>query len=151
MSITDTPRSGHVYTVAHFAIGTSCFGSYSAEKGETLQYSPESSRSFQFGPAQIVSAWLSISFMAILPGLLVSFGWCRLGPVVQCELEISARAECASLASAVQVLEHCAVISETTELLAETLFPLLLSVELPLLLLLFSTTLLAVRLVLLLF
>lgn len=151
MSITDTPRSGHVYTVAHFAIGTSCFGSYSAEKGETLQYSPESSRSFQFGPAQIVSAWLSISFMAILPGLLVSLGWCRLGPVVRCALEISARAERASLASAVQVLEHCSVISETTELLAETLFPLLLSLELPLLLLLFSTTLLAVRLVLLLF
>ena len=66
-------------------------------------------------------------------------------------LEISVRAERASLASAVQVLEPCSVISKTTELLAETLFPLLLSVELPLLLLLFSTTLLAVRLVLLLF
>lgn len=151
MSITDTPLSGHVYTVAHFAIGTSSFGSYSAEKGETLQYSPESLRSFQFGPAQIVSAWLSISFMAILPGLLVSFGWCRLGPVVRCALKICARAERASLASAVQVLEPSSVISETTELLAETLFLLLLSLKLPLLLLLFSATLLAVRLVLLLF
>jgi hypothetical protein len=51
-----SPLAGHVYVVEHFAIGMLCFGWSSMEKGETVQYSPESSSKFHFGPAQIVSA-----------------------------------------------------------------------------------------------
>jgi hypothetical protein len=67
MESTELPLEGHVYVVALFAIGTFVFGWYLAENGEILQYSPESSRSLQFGPAQ-VSAWLSISLEPRCPG-----------------------------------------------------------------------------------
>ncbi len=40
---------GHVDVVAHFAIGTSGFGRYSAEKGDTVQYF---AREFNQGPIQ---------------------------------------------------------------------------------------------------
>ncbi len=66
-----------------------------------MPYSPDCSSNNQFGPAQILLAWLSISFMATFLGL-VSLGWRCLEPA-RLSLDIIACTLCVPPVVACQV------------------------------------------------